>query len=51
MKTSYKNLDRFSLVDPHFSKPGEIDLLLGGDVYGAIVLPQHHKRKALVSDG
>ena len=37
------NLNKFALADPYFSKPGEVDLLLGGDIYGDIVLPQHHK--------
>ncbi|XP_065371866.1 uncharacterized protein LOC135963802 [Calliphora vicina] len=37
------DLKKFSLADPSFSKPGEVDLLLGGDVYGDIVLPQQHK--------
>lgn len=41
------DLRKFSLADPYFSKPGEVDLLLGGDVYGDIVLPEQHK----VEDG
>ncbi|XP_046803835.1 uncharacterized protein LOC111678554 [Lucilia cuprina] len=42
-ETLLPDLKKFSLADPYFSKPGEIDLLLGGDVYGDIILPQQQK--------
>lgn len=42
-ETVFSNLKPFVLADPQFSKPGKIDLLLGGDVYGDIVLPSEKK--------
>ncbi|XP_037816904.1 uncharacterized protein LOC119607172 [Lucilia sericata] len=42
-KGKLPNIDNFQLADPEFLNPGEIDLLLGGDVYGEIILPDQKK--------
>ncbi|XP_073821378.1 uncharacterized protein [Musca autumnalis] len=37
------SLEEFSLADPHFGKNDPIDLPIGGDLYGDILLPQQRK--------
>ena len=37
------SLKKVNLADPNFTKRGSIDLLLGGDVYSNIILPQQRK--------
>ncbi|XP_073839511.1 uncharacterized protein [Musca autumnalis] len=37
------SLEEFTLADPHFDKNDPIDLLIGGDLYGDILLPQQRK--------
>lgn len=37
------SLTEFSLADPEFDKNDPIDLLIGGDLYGDILLPQQKK--------
>ncbi|XP_055922669.1 uncharacterized protein LOC129953448 [Eupeodes corollae] len=34
---SWHHLDNLPLADPYYATPGQIDLLLGGDVYGRII--------------
>ncbi|XP_067210840.1 uncharacterized protein [Linepithema humile] len=34
---SWKHLEGLQLADPYYSNPGEIDLLLGADVYGQLI--------------
>lgn len=42
-KLSIPNLEEYKLADLKFFEPGELDLLLGGDIYGDIILPQQRK--------
>ncbi|XP_065356376.1 uncharacterized protein LOC135950776 [Calliphora vicina] len=44
-ESTLPNLNDYQLADPYFSKPGSIDILLGGDVYGNIILPKQQKFK------
>ncbi|XP_073821514.1 uncharacterized protein [Musca autumnalis] len=37
------SLEEFTLADPHFDNNDPIDLLIGGDLYGDVLLPQQRK--------
>lgn len=42
-------LTSISLADPHFNRPGHIDLLLGADAYATILQEGLHKHESLIA--
>lgn len=36
--TNWTHINNLCLADPNFSKPGNIDILLGGDIFGKVLL-------------
>lgn len=39
LPTSWDHIQGLELADPHFSNPGDVDLLLGADIYALVLTP------------